>query len=370
MNSSDICYLISAAEGGIRKHVFDVLDESFEAERRCKLIIYAENQIDAQFDYEKKARNSQIQFIGLQISKKPNLTDLLNIFKVLHEIRKLGIDIIHAHGAKAGLYSRLIKLIKPSISVIYSPHGGSMHQINQKGIGKLALIVEKLLVKKTDLFVFESEYARSLFSVQVSADKKRTIVIPNRVKINAVAANPEIYRYIEGARNLGKRTVAVVGRIRHIKGHDLIIRALQHINFPVQLVFVGQIDPQFLDELEKIEGFDQVKIWGDESDVVSFYKYADLIVCPSRAESFGYVPCEAILSGAKVVLSRIPAFEETLGIEKNAYFFESENEISLARAIEHSCDRSADEVGEDVAIRLSSDNFGEKFNRVYTNFLA
>ncbi len=370
MTNSRICYLISSAEGGIRKHLFDVLDESTEASNRCNLIVFPENQVDALFQLEITKRRNNVRFFGLKINKSPEPADLLNTVKILRQLLISGIKIIHAHGAKAGLYSRIIKLLRPSIQVIYSPHGGSMHQLNQSGMGKLAIYVEKILAKKTDFFVFESAYARSLFLEKISVDSKKITVIPNRVINYPTKENPKIPAYLNKIKSDGKKTIAVVGRIRYIKGHDLLIRAARHIETPIHLVFVGNSDPEYMDELNKMTGYDQVKIWGDESDVISFYKGVDLIVCPSRAESFGYVPCEAILSGAKVVLSRIPAFEESLRATKNAYFFEIEDEISLARAIEMAIEMPVEKIDAGTLTRLNCSNFGQKFNDVYTKFAA
>ena len=45
--------------------------------------------------------------------------------------RKLGVDVLHGHGAKGGAYARLaarkLKRKGSRVKAIYTPHGGSLH---------------------------------------------------------------------------------------------------------------------------------------------------------------------------------------------------------------------------------------------------
>ena len=60
------------------------------------------------------------------ISRLPGFGDLSAITGTRKHAQKLGVDIIHGHGAKGGLYGRLAarSLRIPSV---YTPHGGSLH---------------------------------------------------------------------------------------------------------------------------------------------------------------------------------------------------------------------------------------------------
>jgi glycosyltransferase involved in cell wall biosynthesis len=50
-----------------------------------------------------------------------------------------------------------------------------------------------------------------------------------------------------------------------------------------------------------------------DEDLPVLYRHADLVVCPSLEEGFGFTPLEALASGAPVITSDIPAFREVLG---------------------------------------------------------
>src|SRR6185436_2794301 len=62
----------------------------------------------------------------LKISRLPGLGDLSAASTIKAHARKLGVDIIHGHGAKGGLYGRLAARAL-GIPSVYTPHWGSLH---------------------------------------------------------------------------------------------------------------------------------------------------------------------------------------------------------------------------------------------------
>jgi glycosyltransferase involved in cell wall biosynthesis len=63
------------------------------------------------------------------------------------------------------------------------------------------------------------------------------------------------------------------------------------------------------------------------------YDQIDLVLCPSRQESFGRVTAEAMYNGLPVVASRIPAFQELLGHEAEASLFPVGDTAAAGRLI-------------------------------------
>ena len=53
-----------------------------------------------------------------------------------------------------------------------------------------------------------------------------------------------------------------------------------------------------------------------QSDVRGIYAETDIVLCPSRAESFNRVAVEAMLNGIPVVASDLPAHRALLGDEE------------------------------------------------------
>lgn len=357
--------ILSAAEGGIRKHVFDLLAESSFIKENCKLVIFPANQTDGIFDAD--IRNST--WSGIQIEKKLGFRDLYAVFSIIKLLRRNSITLVHAHGAKAGLYARFAKIFLWQLKIIYSPHGGSFHAANQGSMKYLILVLERFLSRMTAAFVFESKYANSLFSNVIATDIKKINVIENCVAQHEFPVSEKLRDEFQRHRENGMRIITIVGRVRAIKGHDIVARALQHGGENWMIYFVGNTDQDFIEENKELFDHSSIVMWGDETDVGSFYRLSDVIVCPSRAESFGYVPLEAYLCNAKIVASDIPAYRENLEDAPGVFFFESENYIDLAEKISVCLASAVLPEPERVAVKFSPFTFGKKFDQLYSRLV-
>ena len=90
---------------------------------------------------------------------------------VMHVAQRLthdDIDIVHGHGAKGGAYARLAR---GGALRVYTPHGGSLHYRWASPVGFVYLSLERALMPRTDLFLFESAYGRDAFRSKVGEPK-------------------------------------------------------------------------------------------------------------------------------------------------------------------------------------------------------
>jgi D-inositol-3-phosphate glycosyltransferase len=107
-----------------------------------------------------------------------------------------------------------------------------------------------------------------------------------------------------------------VGRIQPLKGADLAVRCLAELDHPdAHLVLVG--GPSGTDgpaELDRLRALvrelgldDRVRFEPPRSHeaLASFYRAADVVLVPSRTESFGLVALEAAACGTPVVASAV-----------------------------------------------------------------
>lgn len=110
-----------------------------------------------------------------------------------------------------------------------------------------------------------------------------------------------------------------VGAVTRAKGHDLLLDALAGIGTPWQLTCVGSldVDPDFADQVRQradaIGG--PVELTGPllGPDLASAYRHADLLVVPSRAETYGMVITEALAHGLPVIATRTGGTPEAIG---------------------------------------------------------
>ena len=111
-------------------------------------------------------------------------------------------------------------------------------------------------------------------------------------------------------------TLLFVGRIQPLKGVDLAVRALGELDDPAaKLVIVGGASG-----LDGSTELDKLEVLLDELDLrqrvqfvapqphhllATYYRAADVVVVPSRSESFGLVALEAAACGTPVVASAV-----------------------------------------------------------------
>jgi glycosyltransferase involved in cell wall biosynthesis len=106
------------------------------------------------------------------------------------------------------------------------------------------------------------------------------------------------------------------------KGHDLLVEALASVaDLDWNCECVGPLsrDPAYVAELreliERRDLTDRVRLDGPRAgeSLDSAYSAADLVVLPSRAETYGMVVTEALARGIPVLTTAVGAIPDTLG---------------------------------------------------------
>src|SRR3970040_1801663 len=70
-----------------------------------------------------------------------------------------------------------------------------------------------------------------------------------------------------------------------------------------------------------------------QAEVVCGYRAADVVVVPSRSESFGLVAAEAQASGTPVVAARVGGLAYTVADDQSGYLVAGEDPATYAEAI-------------------------------------
>lgn len=109
--------------------------------------------------------------------------------------------------------------------------------------------------------------------------------------------------------------------------------------------------PDYVEEIERqrrqLEVEDRVEILGRVNDVERLYRVADIVVFPSRSESFGFPVVEAMAAGIPVVASMIRASEELLG--PDGWFFRPGDVNAAATAVRQLLETPAGRLSEVTA---------------------
>ena len=114
-----------------------------------------------------------------------------------------------------------------------------------------------------------------------------------------------------------------IARIHEEKGIDILLKALKLVNTKAKIVLNIAGEGEYLKTLQTLEAdlnfSPNIKInWlGFLSEPKTFYDNLDLLVFPSRKESFGLVVVESWERGVPVLCSNLPVFLELKDFQKN-----------------------------------------------------
>jgi glycosyltransferase involved in cell wall biosynthesis len=323
-----ILHAVRAPVGGIFRHILDLANG--QADRGHHVGIVADSLTGgerAEAALAEIAPRLKLGVHRLAIRREPFPTDILAWARFVRVVRRLKPNVLHGHGAKAGAFIRLKAGSNGAIRV-YTPHGGSLHYPLNTLKGALYSQLEHALMNRTDLFLFESAFARDTY--------QRTIGTPTgvvRCVFNGVTAD-EFGPIIKTA---DATDVVYVGEFRHIKGADLLIDAVARLRGdgkPVTLTLAG--DGEELDalkaQIQRLGLGEAVRFIGHVKARYGFSQ-GSLLVVPSRGDSMPYVVIEAAAAGIPMVAANIGGIPEIFGLHTDALFAPS-TAAAMADAIE------------------------------------
>ncbi|CEG07819.1 Glycogen synthase [Afipia felis] len=322
-----ILHAVRAPVGGIIRHILDLAEG--QAERGHEVGILADSLTGgerADAALKAIAPKMKLGIYRLAIRREPHPADPVTALRFLQLARMLKLDVLHGHGAKAGAFVRLKGVSKDTIR-IYTPHGGSLHYRPETLKGAFYTRLERALMNRTDLFLFESGFARDTYERVVG--KPSGLV---RCVFNGVGANEfDPVPLAEDATDL-----VYVGEFRHIKGADLLIEAVARLRAngrPVTLTLAG--DGEETATLKALVARhklgDAVRFIGHVKARFGFSK-GRLLIVPSRGDSMPYVVIEAAAAGVLLLAANVGGIPEIFGPFKEA-LFAPDNVEAMADAI-------------------------------------
>ena len=328
-----IVHAVRAPVGGIFRHILDLANGQIDAGHHVGIIADSLTGGDrASAALAEIAPRLKLGVWRVAIHREPDLTDLLVWARFKYLITRLKPDVLHGHGAKAGAFIRMLGRSKRFIRV-YTPHGGSLHYPLSTWKGAFYSRLERALMNNTELFLFESAFARDTY--------QRTIGTPKAGLVRCVFNGVTATEFDSVTLAPDATDVAYVGEFRHIKGADLLIEAVARLRAagrPVTLTLAG--DGEELGALKALverHGLaEAVRFVGHVKARFGFSK-GKLLVIPSRGDSMPYVVIEAGAAGIPMVAADVGGIPEIFGVHREALF--APNSVgAMADAIEAALD--------------------------------
>lgn len=321
--------------GGVRRHIETIItgldNDSYN-------IYYVHSNVSKDNCFTKsikKLNKSLINRTELRINKNPNLHDIINLYKVVKYCVVNDIDIIHGHGSKGGLYARIAGKLSGA-KVIYTPHGGSVHNMFGKYKGKLYQIVEKMLYPLTNYFVFESHYSYEQYNNRIHKLGDNYFVNYNGINppnISELHAT-QVCINISTNKNLN---IGVFGSIRKEKGQIYALEAANKlvdtgVDFKLHIFGDGPERGHAEDYIQSHNLNNYIELYGDVSNTDKYMSLMDVILIPSVFESFGYVALEAMLLKKPIIATKTGGLLEVL-TNRSGIMIQKENATEIYNAI-------------------------------------
>jgi glycosyltransferase involved in cell wall biosynthesis len=243
--------------------------------------------------------------------ESPHSADLRLLFRLWFALRSLGVDTVVGWslygnfvaivlGRLAGVRTVVVSERNYPVQMFASPENTELRR-------RILWTLLRTLYPLADVVTANSERTLRFLRRFLRRNGTRFEQLPNIVETefcDRLAAQP-VLPPLPVPRH-GPRIVAV-GRLHAQKGFDSLLRALAALppTQPWELVLAGE-GPQEaeLRALIKQLGLDhRVHLVGSVDNPFAIYRWADLVVVPSRYEGFPNVPLEAMGVGAAVIVS-------------------------------------------------------------------
>ncbi|WP_438749158.1 glycosyltransferase family 4 protein [Pararhizobium sp. O133] len=328
-----IIHCFRSPVGGIFRHVRDLAEA--QAKAGHEIGILCDSTTGGK--YEDKLFDEIRPFLALGLVRLPirrsiGIADVAALYRSFKEIRSLQPDILHGHGAKGGVLSRIIgsalRVNRYCVARIYSPHGGSLHYDRKTLSGKMVFLLERFQEMFTDAIVFVCDFERDTYVAKVGKPRTRSERIYNGINdrdFETVHARPDAVDFL------------YIGMLRDLKGPDLFIDAFARteriVGRPLSAMMIG-------DGPQKAE-YEQMMLergLGRRIEMLPAMKARDAfaftrnVVVPSRAESMPYIVLEALAGRKPVIASRVGGIPEVLGPD-NAALVAPDDAEALAAAM-------------------------------------
>ncbi|AMJ59558.1 glycosyltransferase family 4 protein [Bosea sp. PAMC 26642] len=266
------------------------------------------------------------------MSRYPSLTDAKAQLSQIRLRARLKPDIVHGHGSKGGLYSRLPALLTPGrrYATAYTPHGGSFNYKPGSTEHRVYMGVERFLERATDMFMFESAFIAGRFEAHIG----HMPLTDHRIVLNGIS-EPEFEPIDHSQAGFD---LVYLGELRSAKGIDTLIEALALLKsrdgLTPRLLLIGSgPDEAELRQMTVDRGVAAQCVFEPPGPIRRALSQAHVMVVPSRAESLPYVVLEAAAAAQPLIATDVGGIKEIYGPRHSHRLIAANDPVVLADAI-------------------------------------
>ena len=241
------------------------------------------------------------------LRKSNSIKDIFSIINFLNKIiKEKNIQIIHAHMTHSIIVASILKILNPSLKIVYTSHNLNI------GSKIRELIVWSLKPFRDVDIVFSKDILKYFY-------KQNYRVIPNGIKVD---------KYNLGLEKNQKFTFIAIGRLETVKNHEFLIKIANDLkdkyDFEIQIVGDGYLRDELKELIQKYALEYRVKLLGLRNDIPKLLNQSHCLLMPSLWEGLPIVILEAGASSLPVISTPVGSIPSLLN-SKNAYLAELDN---------------------------------------------
>ncbi|GLS59373.1 glycosyl transferase [Methylobacterium haplocladii] len=248
----------------------------------------------------------------IPMRRNPHLSDLAAMTVVRDVAERVRATVLHGHGAKGGVYARLAPVRAddaiPAPIRAYTPHGGSYNWRPGSLLHRAYMAAEGFLARRTDVFLFESEFV---------AARHRTFVGEPKCQMRIVHNGISAAEFVPIVPAEAQHDLIYVGELREAKGIPWLLDALAALHAegrPLRLLMVGSgPDVASLQAQVQKLGLGDAVTFEPPQPIRPVLARGRLMVVPSLAESLPYVVIEAAAARQPLVATNVGGIPEIFG---------------------------------------------------------
>lgn len=308
---------------------------------------------------------------NLKFSKLNFATGLKNLYyisgfynNIKSYVVKNKIDLIHTH-------HRFPEFIVNQIA----------HRINVKTIFSTHGFVKsfKSLSFKSDKIISVSNSITSYLICKYGISRERITTLYNPVETYPIVKNDQMLLLKKKySIPTNDRVLLFMGRINYEKGYDVLIKAFEIISPRIKdvfLIFSGNNESKkYVPKLARIN--DRIKIIKPDNESQQIYSIADIVVLPSRSDSFPFVMIEAGTFKKPFIGGNTGGIAEFIENGKNGLLVDPGNHEQLAEKIffllknKDFCKSIAENLYDKVTRLCDYNNYFREVEKIYNSLLS
>lgn len=334
MQKLSILHCMRAPLGGLFRHVCDLAEGQTARGHRVGIVCDSRAASPlAEARLEALSKTLAMGVHRIDIPRLPGPGDLLGVMRTGAVAAKTRPDVLHGHGAKGGAYTRLLTRQKGSSGAlpirVYTPHGGSLHYSASSPVGRVFLGLEKFLMRRSELMLFESDYSRRTYEDKVGKADTMVNVVHNGVG----EADLEPAIAADHADD-----ILYIGELRMLKGIDVLIRAMAicaNKGRKLRATIVGSgPDADRFKELAKETGLADSIAFTGAMPAREAFSLGRIAVVPSRNESLPYIVLELAGAAIPMIATDVGGISEIFGDQSGRLIAPDNAEMLAERLIE------------------------------------